>query len=153
MVPATLVVAADHFIRGVYFPQSVFGILTASHWRWVEHAAWVIFEDFFLIISCLRSVREMKGIASRTAELELSREELRGHREQLEERVRERTAELSAAKEKAEVASRAKSEFLANMSHEIRTPMNGVIGMTELALGNASHPRAKRISRNRQDLR
>jgi two-component system, sensor histidine kinase and response regulator len=73
----------------------VFGILTASHWRWVEHAAWVIFEDFFLIISCLRSMREMKGIASRTAELELSKEELRGHQEQLEERVRERTADVS----------------------------------------------------------
>ncbi|MDX2032501.1 MAG: response regulator [Blastocatellia bacterium] len=68
-------------------------------------------------------------------------QELRQHRNNLEEEVRLRTAELSAAnteliqaKEKAEEASRAKSEFLANMSHEIRTPMNGIIGMTELTL-------------------
>jgi len=52
----------------------------------------------------------------------------------LDLKVRERTAELAAAKQVAEDASRAKSEFLANMSHEIRTPMNGIIGMTELAL-------------------
>jgi PAS domain S-box-containing protein len=46
-------------------------------------------------------------------------------------------AELKAAKDVAEAASRSKSEFLANMSHEIRTPMNGVIGMTELVLDTA----------------
>jgi signal transduction histidine kinase/CheY-like chemotaxis protein len=43
-------------------------------------------------------------------------------------------ASEAAARDVAEVASRAKSEFLANMSHEIRTPINGIMGMTELAL-------------------
>ena len=68
-------------------------------------------------------------------------QELEEHRQNLEEKVSQRTAELTAvnskltvARDHAEDASRAKSEFLANMSHEIRTPLNGIIGMTELAL-------------------
>jgi two-component system sensor histidine kinase/response regulator len=108
-IPATIVVAVDHFIRGVYWPQSVFGVLAPSQWRWVEHAAWVIFENIFLIQSCLQTTKEMRESAAKQAELEATR----------------------AA---AESASRAKSEFLANMSHEIRTPMNGIIGMTDILM-------------------
>src|SRR5437773_6354725 len=91
-VPATLVVALDHFLRGVYWPQSVYGVLTASPWRFVEHAAWVIFEDVFLTVSAIQSRREMWSIAERRAELEATNELIAA-------RVSERTAELRASEE------------------------------------------------------
>src|ERR1700687_587951 len=132
LVPATIVVAADHFLRGAYCPQSVFGVLPVSSWRSVEHAGWVVFEDVFLAYACVQSAREMRHMADQRAQLE-------SVNERIEATVLARTAdlrraqiELLSAKEAAEGATRAKSEFLANMSHEIRTPMNGIIGMTEL---------------------
>lgn len=77
LIPATIVVALDHFLRGIYWPYSVYGVLTASPLRSLEHAGWVIFEDVFLVISCLRSIREMRSIATRTAALEASEQGFR----------------------------------------------------------------------------
>jgi PAS domain S-box-containing protein len=67
--------------------------------------------------------------------------ELERHRLHLEERVLERTLELTEAKLAAEAANRAKSAFLANMSHELRTPMNGVMGMIDMAKRRVADPK------------
>jgi signal transduction histidine kinase/FixJ family two-component response regulator len=78
--PATIVVAVDHFVRGVYWPESVFGEFSPSSWRWTEHAGWVLFENTFLIRSCLQGRREMRDIATQRAELEATNGELHSSR-------------------------------------------------------------------------
>jgi len=147
VVSATAVVIVDHWIRGVYLPLTVFGDASASNWRWLEHAGWVVFEDIILLSWCREGLRDMRAIALDKAALEVSRSAV-------EQEVHVRMAELSAtadelsareldlreAKRLAEAANRAKSDFLANMSHEIRTPMTAILGYADLLVDSAQTP-------------
>ena len=104
LISATIVVGLDHFLRGVYWPYTVYGVLSASPWRSIEHAGWVAFEDIFLVISCHRSIATMRFIANRTAKLEASEED-------------------------ACSANRAKDQFLGVLSHELRSPLTPVLAV------------------------
>ncbi len=57
---------------------------------------------------------------------------LENERAVLEQRVAERTAELSITNASLKHALQVKDEFLASMSHELRTPLTGILGLSEV---------------------
>jgi PAS domain S-box-containing protein len=98
LVTASAVAAADHFVRGLYWPQSMFGVLVVAWWRWLEHVGWVLFEDVFLMLAIRQSLQEMMSLAERQAKLEAVNATI-------ERQVDERTSEL-----RKEIAERTRAE-------------------------------------------
>lgn len=87
LLSATMVAAADHALRGIYWPESIFGVVAANPWRWLEHTAWILFEDTFLVLAIRQNQHEMLNMAERQARLETLHMTV-------ERKVEERTCEL-----------------------------------------------------------
>jgi PAS domain S-box-containing protein len=92
LVTATVIVAGDHFLRGLVAPESIYGVADAEWWRFLEHAMWVVFEDAVLLLGIRENLREMKALATRQAQMELLNASI-------EEKVVTRTEELEASRE------------------------------------------------------
>ncbi len=89
---ATLVVAFDHLLRGLFWSESVYGVTNPEWWRFLEHAFWVFFEDIVLVMGVVERGRELRVLAQRQAQLE-------GINEEIESRVNRRTQELSESRD------------------------------------------------------
>ena len=114
LLSASAVVYADHLLRGIFWPESVYGVLSAPVWRSLEHAGWVIFEVSFLLISIRKSLSEMVNVAERQAKLEALKDSI-------EQTVAERTVELTrenAERRQAE-ESLQKSQLLLAQAQQI----------------------------------
>ncbi|MFN7716281.1 MAG: ATP-binding protein [Pseudanabaenaceae cyanobacterium] len=99
-------------------------------------------EISFLADTLIQAVYQLRHYEkTKNEELRIINSELENLSASLEQKVLERTRELTlanqeleAAKESALASSRAKTAFFANMSHELRTPLNAVLGFTQLVL-------------------
>jgi len=81
-------------------------------------------------------------VAERTSELSLTNEFLM--REMINRKRNE--AELKIARDEAEKSNRAKSEFISRMSHELRTPMNSILGFAQLfSMGTLTETQRKGV--------
>lgn len=122
---ATLVTATDHFARGAFWPQSVYGTLSATPWRAMEHAGWVLFEDIILLSSIRLALGELRAVA----ESEVAQEDALLN---IEKKVEQRTAELkhsqkTIVEQQKNLMQSAKMASLGLMSagiaHEINNPL------------------------------
>lgn len=92
LITASAVTAADHLLRGIYAPGTIYGVAHAEPWHWVEHATWIVFIDFFLLVSIKNSLKDMRLMSYRQAELEASKTSV-------EQEVIARTAELKQSEQ------------------------------------------------------
>lgn len=138
LLTATLVAGTEHLLRGIYWPLSIYGVLTASPWRTLEHVWWVLLEDVVLVIAISQNVRAMGQIAERQAGMEAMQASVEQQVIERTEELRREVAERRNAEEcigtVAEELKRSNKElesFASVASHDLQEPLRKILAFSE----------------------
>jgi signal transduction histidine kinase len=93
--------------------------------------------QILIAMGVLKSEELDRAIAAMVAQLQTA---LQTSNRRLEDRVRERTVELSHALERLSELNQLKADFVANISHELRTPMTHIVGYIDLLADDTFGP-------------
>jgi len=131
---ATAITVLDHFLRGYYWPESIYGILQSGPLRAIEHGAWVIFEDivlYFYIKNSRALLMEFSKVST----------QLNYNYENIEALVKIKTNDLIEANktildQQATLVQTAKFSALGEMAggiaHEINNPLTIIMSVTQV---------------------
>lgn len=107
---------------------------------WIDWRNRLIVDDQGLPKEILSIGSDITPLKQAEQKINQLNKDLQQHAQNLENQVKDRTAELTVAMEKARAADHLKSAFLATMSHELRTPLNSIIGFTGILLQGLAGP-------------
>lgn len=139
IMTATIVVAGDHGLRGLIWPESVYGVLSGSSLRFIEHAGWVVFEDIFLLITIRQSMLDMRDNASQQAQLEASNTRIESEVARRTEELRlalkataKANSQLELSNETLKEKNKKLDQFTYIASHDLQEPVRKLVSFSRL---------------------
>jgi signal transduction histidine kinase/CheY-like chemotaxis protein len=130
-----VVVLLFALLLGIFIANQLQQLITTPIYHLLKTMGMVSAQKDYSLRAQKQGDDEIGGLIDGFNEMLAKIEQYRNH---LEDKVKQRTAQLADARDQALAANKAKSVFLANMSHEIRTPMNAVLGYTQILLRNGN---------------